>query len=54
MSSPIYQYMINLNVSLPFSGGPGVLANVSVREHRAFKQLDCFMWQRLLYKHHYH
>jgi len=34
MPSPIYQYVINLVVSLPFRRGPGVLMNVSVREHR--------------------
>ena len=35
MSSPTYQYVINLVVSLPASKGPGALTNVSVREHRA-------------------
>ena len=33
--SPIYQYVINLAVSLPIRRGPGVLMNVSVWEHRA-------------------
>jgi len=36
MPSPIYQYVIRLIVSLPISRGPGVLVNISVREHRAF------------------
>jgi len=37
MPSPTYQYVINLVVSLPVRRGPGVLMNVSVREHRALK-----------------
>jgi hypothetical protein len=35
MPSPIYQYVIDLIVSLPIRRGPGVFMNVSVREHRA-------------------
>jgi hypothetical protein len=35
MPSPIYQYAINLVMSLPIRRGPGVLMNVSVREHCA-------------------
>jgi len=35
MSSPVYQYVINLVVSLPIRRGPGVFMNVLVREHRA-------------------
>jgi len=35
MSSPNYQYVITLVVSLPIRIGPGVLMNVSVWEHRA-------------------
>jgi len=35
MPSPIYQYVINLVVSLPIRRGSGVLMNVSVQEHRA-------------------
>jgi len=35
MPSSIYQYVINLVVSLPIRRGPGVLMNVAVREHRA-------------------
>jgi len=35
MPSPIYQYVINLVVSLTIRGGPGVFVNVPVREHRA-------------------
>jgi hypothetical protein len=34
MPSLIYQYVINMNVSLPIRRGPGVFTNVSVREHR--------------------
>jgi len=34
--SPFYQYVINLVVNLPIRRGPGVLMNVSVREHCAF------------------
>jgi len=33
--SPNYQYVINLVVSLPIRIGPGMLMNVSVRDHRA-------------------
>ena len=32
---PIYQYVVNLVVSLTIRGGPGVFMNVPVREHRA-------------------
>jgi len=32
---PIYQYVVNLVVSLTIKGGPGVFMNVPVREHRA-------------------
>jgi len=32
---PVYQYMINLVVSLPTRRGPGVLMNVLVGEHGA-------------------
>jgi len=35
MLSPVYQYMINLVVSLPIRRGPGLLTNTSVQEHRA-------------------
>jgi len=35
MPSPVYQYVIDLVVSLPIRRGPGVLMGVSVREHRA-------------------
>jgi hypothetical protein len=35
MSSPTYQYVIDLVVSLPVRRGPSVLMNVSVREHLA-------------------
>jgi len=35
MPSPIYQYVINLVVSVPISRGPGVLMNVLVWEHCA-------------------
>ena len=35
MPSPIYQYVVNLVVSLTIRGGPGVFVNVPVREHRA-------------------
>jgi len=35
MSSPIYQYVINLVVSLPIRRDPGVLVNFLVREQRA-------------------
>jgi hypothetical protein len=38
MPFPIYQYVINLVVSLPIRGGPGVFMNASVGEHRA---LNC-------------
>ena len=33
--SSIYQYVINLVVTLPIRRGPGVFMNVSVRDHRA-------------------
>jgi len=36
MSSPIYQYVINLIVSLPMRKGPGVVMNVSAWEHQAY------------------
>ena len=35
IQSPIYHCVINLVASLPARRGPGVLMNVSVREHRA-------------------
>jgi hypothetical protein len=35
MPSPIYQYVINLIMSLPIGRGPGVFMNISVWEHRA-------------------
>jgi len=35
MPSPIYQYMVNLVVTLTIRGGPGVFMNVPVREHLA-------------------
>jgi len=35
MPSPVYQYVIILVVSVHIRGGPGVLMNVSVWEHRA-------------------
>jgi len=35
MPSPVYQYVINLVVSVRIRRGAGVLINVSVREHRA-------------------
>jgi len=35
MPSPVYQYAINLVVSLPIRRGPGELMNVSVQEDRA-------------------
>jgi hypothetical protein len=35
MPSPIYQYMIDLIMSLLIRRGPGVFMNVSVQEHRA-------------------
>ena len=35
MPSPIYQYAINLVMSLPIRRSTGALMNVSVREHRA-------------------
>jgi len=38
MPSPIYQYVVNLVVSLTIRGGPGVFVNVPVREHRALNQ----------------
>jgi len=34
MPSPVYQYVINLAVSLPIRRGPGILTNVSVRDYR--------------------
>jgi len=37
MPSPVYQYVINLVVSLPIRRGPGVLVTVSVQEHRNLK-----------------
>ena len=37
MPSPIYQYVVNLVVSLAIRRGPGVFVNVPVREHRALK-----------------
>jgi len=46
MPSPVYQYMINLVVSLPIRTRPGVLMNVSVQEQQ---QLDFFMWQSLIF-----
>jgi hypothetical protein len=33
MLPPVYQYVITLVLSLPIRRGPGVLMNVSVREH---------------------
>jgi len=35
MPSPVYQYVINLVVSLPIRRGPGVIMNVLVQKHRA-------------------
>ena len=37
MSSAIYQYVINLFVSLPISAGPDVFVDVSLWEHRPLK-----------------
>jgi hypothetical protein len=34
--SPVYQYVINLIVSLPIRRGPGTFVNVSVRKHCTF------------------
>ena len=34
MPSPVYQYVINMVVSLPIRRGPAVLMDVSVEEHR--------------------
>jgi len=39
MPSPIYQFVINLVLSLPIKRSPAVLVNVSVREHRALNNL---------------
>jgi len=39
MPSPIYQYVINLVVSLPTRRGPVVLVSVSVWEHRVLNTL---------------
>jgi len=52
MPSPVYQYVINLVVNLPFRRGSSTLMNVSVIEHRALNKF--FMCQRLLFSHHYH
>ena len=38
MASHVYQYVINLVVSLPIRRGPGVLINVSVWEHRGLNK----------------
>jgi len=46
MSSPLYQYVVNLVVNLPIMGRPGVLMNVSVREHIAL--YNYFLWQSVL------
>jgi len=35
LPSPIYQYVVNLVVSLTIRGGPVVFMNVPVKEHRA-------------------
>ena len=35
MQSPIYQYLVNLAVSLAIKGDPDVFMNIPVREHRA-------------------
>jgi len=43
MPSPIYQYVINLDVSLPITRGPGVFMNVSVQEL-------CALTTRFFYK----
>jgi len=53
MPSPIYQYVISLDVILLYSRGPGLLINVSVRELRALNSIF-LMWQNLLFQHHYH
>jgi hypothetical protein len=37
MPSRIYQYVINLVVSLPIMRGPGPLIDISMRENRALK-----------------
>jgi len=37
MQFPVYQYVINLVVSLPIRRGPGVFMNVSEQERRALK-----------------
>jgi len=42
MPSPIYPYMINLDVSLPIRRGPGEFMNVLVQEHQALNnQILC-------------
>jgi len=38
MSSPLYQYVINLAVSLPIKRSPGVIMNVSVFEFCALEK----------------
>ena len=48
MPSPVYQYMMNLVVSLPVRRGPSVLVNVSLREHLALNNQIFFMWRILL------
>jgi len=40
MQSPIYQYVINLVMSLHIGRGPGVFMNVWVSEHPY-----CLLWQ---------
>ena len=35
MPPPMYQYVVNLVVSLTIRGGPGVYVNVPVRENHA-------------------
>jgi len=40
MPSPIYQYVVNLVMSLPIRRSPCALMNVSVREHRTHTQIN--------------
>ena len=43
MSPPIYQYVMNLFVSLPITSGPGVRMNFSVEEHCALNNQNFYM-----------
>jgi hypothetical protein len=53
MPYPIYQYVINLILSLPIGTGPGVFMNVSVGEHPNLNNFIFYVSFILPFTYHY-